>query len=295
MARRLRLSFKDSLFIPSEISVIEYFSKYGCNLFYAYDEILKFLEDRGEFFGKKFDYVESKIGYYKSSFIKNYLDNTFDNCQHGYPIKLLIDTFIYQPVKTVFCFFGGEAGIFEISKGTKKLIAFDTLGITHGHILISSKLNLPNQIKSDEELYWLLRKINPLSHTFDIIIEGIGVYPTIHYIESIDSIGKWSVIEPIHKELFKYTRPEIPARIKFTGLSYTTDQRIIACEDNYYCSVYSSKLTNVSLDYLYLCSSNMFYKQKVKVGTTLDNSLRIEYNWPNFNPSRQADFFIPNP
>lgn len=294
MAQKIRLSIKGSTFVPDKISVVEYFSKHGYRIYYSYDEVFKFLEDRGNFFGKKFDYVESKKGYYKAAFLKNYLDNVVNNFQNVFPIKLLIDSFLYQPIRTVFCFSGGTDGIFEISKGTKKLIAFDFLSLTHSHVLITSKELLSNPIKSDEELYWLLRKIDPISHNFNIIIDNLDLNPRIHYIESVDTIGKWSSMETLHQEIFKYTMPPIPARIKFTGLSYTTDERIIACEDDYYCSVYSSKLTNVSLDYLYLCSSNMFYKQKVKVGTTLDNSLRIEYNWPNFNPSGQADFFIPN-
>lgn len=294
MVRKFQLLTKGLDFVPGKISVIEYLSSNGVNLYYAYDEIFKYLEDRRELFGKKFDYVDSKIGFYKSAFLKNYLDSAIDNFKNVFPIKLLIDTFMYQPIQTVFCFYG-DNGIFEISKGTKKLIACDVLKISHAHILITSKQSLSNQIKSDEELYWLLRKINPASNNFDIIIEEAGAYPRIHYIESSDTIGKWSIIETMHSEIFKYTMPKILTRVKFTGLSYTTDERIIACEDNYYCSVYSNKLTNVSLDYLYLCSSNMFYKKKVKIGTTLDNNLKIEYNWVDHSPLGQSDFFIPHP
>ena len=295
MTRKITLSIDESCsFKPDTISVIEYLANNNCNLYYAYDEIFKYLEDRRDLFGRSFDYIENKVGTYKVPFLKDYIENANKNFGYVYPIKLLVDTFMYQPINTVFCLYDGTRNIFDMSKGTKKLIAFDVLGLTNAHILIVSSLKLPNQIKSDEELYWLLRKIDPAAHRFDIIIEGFDEYPRIHYAESVSTIGKWSMMTTKDKDLFNQTMPSLPARVKFIGKAYTTDSRIIECSNDYYCCVYSNKLINISLDYLYLCSSNMFYKQKTRIGTTRDNSVTIEYGWINSYPFGYADFFIPN-
>lgn len=294
MVQKFTLSVDESCkFKFNHESVVGCINQNGCKLYYVYDEIYKYLEDRRDLFGESFNFIDDKVGTYKSTFLKNYIESVKQNAAYVYPIKLLIDTLIYQPVRTVFGFYDGSAGVFNLSKGSKKLIAFDVLGITNAHILIVSKDDLPNQIKSDEELYWLLRKIDPHAHRFDIIIDNEDSYPIIHYAESVSTIGKWSIMTDTHKELFKQTMPNIPAKVKFTGLAHTTDDRINICDEDYYCWIHSDKEINVSLDYLYMCSSNMFYKQKIRVGTTFDDSIRIEYN--RTNPAGYADFFIPNP
>lgn len=293
MAKKFTLSTNESYEIKSN-SIVEYITRCGFNLYYDYDEIFKYVEDRRDLFGESFSFVDDKVGTYKATFLKDYIHSVKENPASVFPIKLLVDTLLYHPTRTVFCFYDGVEGLFNISKGTKKLIAFDILGLMNAHVLIVSKNKLPNQIKSDEELYWLLRKIDPLAHRFDIIIDS-NTFPKIHYAESVSTIGKWSMMNEVHHEIFKVTMPNIPARVKFIGKAYTTDDRIVECNDDYYCCVYSDRLVDISLDYLYLCSSNMFYKEKTRIGNTRDSSVVIEYGWTNHYPAGYADFFIPDP
>lgn len=279
----------------SNTSVIDCITQQGYKLYYSYDDIFKYLEDRSDLFGDRFSFVDDKKETYKKEFLSNYIENINNNDNYTCAIKLLVDTFMYQPINTVFCFYDGTNGTFNISKGNKKVIAFDILGFTHAHILVVSKDNLSNPINSDEELYWLLRKIDPTAHRFEIVLDKVDIFPQIHYAESVATIGKWSKMTAEDNEIFKQTMPTLPARVKFMGLSYTTDERIVSCCDDYYCCVYSNKFVDISLDYLYLCSSNIFYKQKTRIGTTRDNSIKIEYGWTNPYPAGYADFFIPNP
>jgi len=293
MLRIFKLFVKGSQFIIEGESLIEFLKSKNLNLHYYYDNIFNYIQNDDILFGNRYGHIECFTGKYKDLFLKSYFNDTLKDLNNTYPIKLLVDTFLYQPIKTIFCLSDDNVlSKFYITKGNKKIIAYDILGLTQAHMLLVSKKSLNNQIRTDEELYYLLKKINPESNAYKVIIDSENYH--IHFMESIDTLGKWRFLDIDNIQMIESTFPELPCRVRFLGKAYSTDDRIVPVEqDNYYCRVYSENKININLDYLFFCSSNTFFKFKTRVGTTLDQTIKIEYCWKD--PAVASDFFIPNP
>ena len=257
--------------------IIGFLKTYGLNLYYKYDNI--------------FDYLSNK-NLHKKRFFSNYYENLISNTASIYPFKLLIDSFIYTPIKTVFVLNHESNNVFSLSKGHKKIVAFDTLNLTNAHMLIVSTQQLDNKIETSEELYWLLRRIDPFSHNFHIIVNFSDNNPIIHCIESIATINKWSLFDQEAMNVLEATTPKIPINIKFNGSAYSTDTRIDASSNNYYAEVYSKDEIDFDLDCIVFCSTNLFVKKYTKFGETLDSKIKIKYL--NIDPFNFADFIIPD-
>jgi hypothetical protein len=160
-------------------------------------------------------------------------------------------------------------------------------------MLLLGPSSIGTKIGTTQELYWILRRIDPSSHNFHIILDMINNVPQIHYAESIDTIGKWSSMDDYSIELLENSMPiKTQTRVKFLGNAYTTDGRITDDDYNYHVSVFSKEKADISLDYIALCSSNLYFKALTKVGVSLDQKIRIEFKRDtNFY---SADFIIPN-
>lgn len=288
-----KLFIKGSQFIIEGGSLIAFLKSKNLNLYYYYDNIYNFIQNDDISFGNRYGHIECFRGKYKELFLKSYLNDTIKDLNNTYPVKLLVDTFLYQPVKTIFCLSDDNSlNKFYITKGNKKIIAYDILGLTQAHMLLVSKKSLNNQISTDEELYYLLKKINPENDSYKVIIDSENYH--IHFMESIETLGKWRVLDFDNNQMINNTFPEIPCKVRFLGKAYTDDERIMPTEQNdYYCRIYSENKINIDLDYLFFCSSNTFYKFKTRVGTTLDQKIKVEYCWED--PAVASDFFIPNP
>lgn len=273
MSKLFKLYAKGFRDYPND-DLIAFLAEYGLNLYYKYDNI--------------FNYLKSKNSH-KTRFFANYYENLVANVAYIYPFKLLIDSFIYTPVKTVFVLNHETDNNFSLSKGHKKIVAFDTLNLTNAHMLLVSSQKLDGKIETTEELYWLLRRIDPFSHNFHVTVNFSDNNPIIHCIESITTINKWSLFDSNALDVLETTKPKMPINIKFHGKAYTTDKRIDIGSNNYYAEVYSTDETDVSLDYIVFCSNNIFVKQCTKIGETLDSKVKIKYLNNN-----TTDFIIPN-
>ncbi len=257
-------------------NLIEFLNQYNCGLYYTYDNIYKYIS-------------RDKDSYIKS-FWQCYYDNITKNQSYTFPIKLLIDTLIYKNSNTVFAVYETQNGNFKISKGTKKIIAYDVLGLDMAHILFVSKHPVGKKINSNIELYQLMKKISPNYSSYKIIVDTNGELPTIHYAESKNTLGKWAILDSINKELLTQI-PSEKINVQFLGKAYSTDNRIISSNGEYYCSVESNFEVNVSLDYIHFCSINCYYKKLTNTGISLDGKIILKY----YNSAlADSTFMIPN-
>lgn len=259
--------------------IIDAIKKQNLSLYYQYDDLFK--------------YTQYDATTYKNKFLEFYLDETKVDVGLTFPYKLLIDTFLYYPPYSVFCFNEPVKGKFALTKGSKKVIAYAMNNIKHAHILFVSESEFQTEIKTDEELYWLLRKISPMHHNFCITLIGDDRSIHIHTAEDITTEGKWKRYEEIDVELLKYALPNLDVKVKFSGSAYTSDSRIIPVDNNWDCHVESSLPIDFNLSYLFLCSTNNYFKKYTRIGTTLDQTIKISYN--RINDPLAADFFIPAP
>lgn len=221
-----------------------------------------------------FKYIPDNTQIYRKAFYENYLPLIESGNAHGY--KYLIDSFLYVLPYSPFCLVEIKDG-FRLTKGHKKLQAYAVNDMNNANMLFVSKTPIGEEIKTDRALFEILKKLDPKENNFLVELDIDG---NIHVAESITTATKWA------KPSKLLTIPELPLKVKFTGLATTIDNRLLPSED-FYCHVHSDVAVNISLEYLLVCSNNTYYNKLTKIGTT--DSLKITY------AQGEGNFIIPKP
>lgn len=101
----------------------------------------------------------------------------------------LIDLLSKEKIRTVFCLRETEKGL-KITKGSKKIIAMAVNNIRMAPILIVSSKIYGEEIKSDNQLFDILKNLDTSIETVrcDIIEPS---QPCIHVLENINHVKNW--------------------------------------------------------------------------------------------------------
>lgn len=150
--------------------VVPFFYQHGFILSYCCTDIFTLLEK------------DPKI--VASEFLSNFSNNSV-----YYSYYKLIDMLKKEPIRTVFCL-KDTGKDFLITKGAKKIVAMAVNNIRIAHILFVSHKSYGKTIKNDEELFYVLKNLDPTVKTIrcDLINPPD---PAIHILENIDNAIVW--------------------------------------------------------------------------------------------------------
>ena len=229
--------------------LFDYLNKKGVKLSYVYENV--------------FDFFQLNVGNIVSKFHQDYY-GPFERI--NFKIKYLSDCLLHQKTKT--CFTAKEVdGKLILAKGLKKQIACAITQNFYGHALITSKNAYGRTLLNENELFDLLKSIDPSAETFTIHLQESNGIIEIDYIENSKTIGNWFHLDEEMEKLFHTTK--LSPISKVLTLNYNNDT-ITSIENlaNQYTEYNHIVLSStiITLEYLTFVQCDFYLKKKNRIG-----------------------------
>jgi hypothetical protein len=262
---------------------------YNDDTYDHYDDLFHYLSYHNlvlsHIYGNIFDIFQFDPIHITRFFYKEY----FDYHEITYAqMKYLCDCFLHNPIKT--CFTSREyQGKLELSKGAKKKVACAISKNFYGHLLIVSKHKHGDTIITNEnDLFCLLKMIDPSAETFSIQLSQSDSVIDIHYIEDSKTKNNWYHKDKKIEELFPLTKINPKTKVLLVNnamhsinnlntthvirpISNISDLEKLADEFKDYSHIIVCNTTKeISLEYLGFIQCDFFLKEKNRIGIADD-------------------------
>lgn len=189
--------------------LIDYLHKRNFKLFYVYDDVFKILKLNAN------GIAQNYYKMYRDSFV-------IDNAK----TKYLCDCFLHEPIKTVFTLSEYSNNDFRMSKGAKKRHACAVANKLTAGIFIVSREPIGKEINTEDEVYAILKDLDPSGNVFSIELNEHDQIPSIHIIENIQTRYNWFHVDDTIKDLFPLTKLEPNQPILLFGNAQTRDPQL---------------------------------------------------------------------
>lgn len=242
---------------------------YTDSTYNQYENLFDYLDSKGVklsyIYGNVFEFFNLDVGNIATGFYKDYftsLDRTY------FKFKYLSDCLLHQQIRT--CFTAKEVNekLF-LSKGFKKQFACAVTQNLYGHIFVVSKKLFGKCVLNEDELFNILKIIDPQAETFTITISDDDGVIDMHYAENSITKGNWFHFDEKMEELFLSTKLTSNSKILFvnrTECDINYIEKLANQYKEYNHIVVSFTNTEITLEYLNFIQSDFFLKKKNRIG-----------------------------
>lgn len=243
--------------------------------------IVDFIRSKGFELSVSYKDIYSLLDWYPNGMVQNFLhsyeqNKNRDTCK----IKYLADCFLHMNPKTVFSVYE-KSNKLVLSKGSKKVFACAVANnLNHITLMITKNVD-SNIINTDQELYIILKALDPKAKTFRIVINVIDEIPNIHFCENVktytnyfrytNQISKLSSvrIRAKHKILLVNNAQCFDPSLNYDYIKFPINDRsdfydLIKKYNKYRSIIVADQPVEVTKEYLNFIQVDFFKKEKNK-------------------------------